>query len=257
MGRVEGKVAVVTGGRRGLGEASAVLLAREGAKVAITDRKEEGADRVLRAIASAGGQAVFIQQDVAKEEDWKRTIEEVLKRLGKLDILVNNAGVGAGKNIEELTLDDWRWVMSVNLDGVFLGTKFAIETMKSSGGGSIINMSSIEGMVGDRRLPAYDASKGGVRILTKSAALHCAKARYNIRVNSLHPGFIDTPMVTGFVKAQGSDASTARKELEMLHPIGHLGEPDDVAYAVLYLASDESKFVTGSELVVDGGFTAQ
>jgi NAD(P)-dependent dehydrogenase (short-subunit alcohol dehydrogenase family) len=128
--------------------------------------------------------------------------------------------------------------------------------MKKNGAGSIINMSSIEGMVGDRRLPAYDASKGGVRILTKSAALHCAKGGYNIRVNSLHPGFIDTPMVTGFVKAQG-DEIAARQELEKLHPIGHLGEPNDVAYAVLYLASDESKFVTGSELVVDGGFTAQ
>jgi len=256
MGRVEGKVALVTGGRRGLGEASAVLLGREGAKVAITDRKADGADAVLNRISAAGGKAIFIQQDVAKEEDWRRTLDEVLKRFGRLDILVNNAGVGAGKNVEELTLDEWRWVMSVNLDGVFLGTKYAIGAMKKSGGGSIINMSSIEGMVGDRRLAAYDASKGGVRILTKSAALHCAKAGYNIRVNSLHPGFIDTPMVTGFVKAQG-DAAAARKELEQLHPIGHLGEPDDVAYAVLYLASDESKFVTGSELVVDGGFTAQ
>lgn len=256
MGRVEGKVALVTGGRRGLGEASAVMLAREGAKVAITDRKEEGADAVLSAITGAGGQAIFIQQDVSKEDDWKRVIDQILERFGRLDVLVNNAGVGAGKNIEELTLEDWRWVMSVNLDGVFLGTKYAIGIMKKTGGGSIINMSSIEGMVGDRRLAAYDASKGGVRILTKSAALHCAKAGYNIRVNSLHPGFIDTPMVTGFVKAQG-DASAARKELEMLHPIGHLGEPNDVAYAVLYLASEESKFVTGSELVVDGGFTAQ
>ena len=126
-----------------------------------------------------------------------------------------------------------------------------------SGGGSIINMSSIEGMVGDRRLAAYDASKGGVRILTKSAALHCAKAGYNIRVNTVHPGFIDTPTVAGFLKAQGGDAAAARKALEQLHPIGHLGEPDDVAYAVLYLASDESKFATGSELVIDGGFTAQ
>ncbi|MBS2132175.1 glucose 1-dehydrogenase (plasmid) [Burkholderia thailandensis] len=256
MGRVDGKVALVTGARRGLGKASAVMLAREGATVALTDRKEEGADAVLRAISDAGGRAVFIQQDVSRADDWKRVIDDVVQRFGKLDILVNNAGVGAGKNIEELSLEDWRWVMSVNLDGVFLGTKHAIEAMKKTGGGSIINMSSIEGMVGDRRLPAYDASKGGVRIFTKSAALHCAKAGYNIRVNSLHPGFIDTPMVTGFTQSQG-DAQAARKELEALHPIGHLGEPDDVAYAVLYLASEESKFVTGSELVVDGGFTAQ
>ncbi|HWB49709.1 MAG TPA: glucose 1-dehydrogenase [Stellaceae bacterium] len=256
MSRVKDKVALVTGGRRGLGEASAVMLAREGAKVVITDRKEDGAEIVLNKIKGSGGEAVFFQQDVSKEDDWKNVIQQVEKQFGRLDILVNNAGVGAGKNIEELTLEDWRWVMSVNLDGVFLGTKYAIESMKTSGGGSIINMSSIEGMVGDRRLAAYDASKGGVRILTKSAALHCAKAGYNIRVNSLHPGFIDTAMVAGFVKAQG-DASAARQELVSLHPIGHLGEPDDVAYAVVYLASDESKFVTGSEMVVDGGFTAQ
>ena len=257
MGRVDGKVALVTGGGRGLGKASAVMLAREGAKVAISDRKEEGAAAVVAEITKAGGQAIFIQQDVSKEEDWQRTIDEVLRRFGRIDILVNNAGVGAGKNIEDLTLTDWRWVMSVNLDGVFLGTKYAIAAMKKSGGGSIINMSSIEGMVGDRRLAAYDASKGGVRILTKSAALHCAQAGYNIRVNTVHPGFIDTPMVDGFIKAQGGDAGAARKALEMLHPLGHLGEPDDVAYAVLYLASDESKFATGSELVIDGGFTAQ
>lgn len=257
MDRVKGKVALVTGGRRGLGKASAIMLAREGAKVAISDRKEEGADEVIAEIKKNGSEGIFIQQDVSKEEDWKRAIAEVLRRYGKLDILVNNAGVGLGKNIEELTLEDWRWVMSVNLDGVFLGTKYGIEAMKKSGGGSIINMSSIEGMVGDRRLAAYDASKGGVRILTKSAALHCAKAGYNIRVNTVHPGFIDTPMVAGFLKAQGGDAAAARKALEQLHPIGHLGEPDDVAYAVLYLASDESKFATGSELVVDGGFTAQ
>ena len=256
MGRVEGKVALITGGRRGLGKASAILLAREGAKVAITDRKDEGADEVIAEIKKAGGEAIFVLQDVSEEEDWKRTIETVVKKFGKLDILVNNAGVGVGKNIEETTLKDWRWVMSVNLDGVFLGTKYGIEAMKESGGGSIINMSSIEGIVGDRRLAAYDASKGGVRILTKSAALHCAKARYNIRVNTVHPGFIDTPMVAGFVKAQG-DPAAARKALEALHPIGHLGEPNDVAYAVLYLASDESKFATGSELVIDGGYTAQ
>lgn len=256
MSRVKDKVALVTGGRRGLGEASAVMLAREGAKVAITDRKADGSEIVLNKIKNLGGDAVFIHQDVSKEEDWKSVIQQIEKKFGKLDILVNNAGVGAGKNIEELTLEDWRWVMSINLDGVFLGTKHAIESMRGSGGGSIINMSSVEGMVGDRRLAAYDASKGGVRILTKSAALHCAKAGYNIRVNSLHPGFIDTPMVSAFVQAQG-DASAARQELERLHPIGHLGEPDDVAYAVVYLASDESKFVTGSEMVVDGGFTAQ
>jgi 3(or 17)beta-hydroxysteroid dehydrogenase len=145
---------------------------------------------------------------------------------------------------------------SVNLDGVFLGTKYAIEAMKPGGGGSIVNIASIEGIVGDRRLAAYDATKGGVRLLTKSAALHCARAAYKIRVNSVCPGFLDTKMVTGFLGAQ-NDPESARRELEQLHPVGHLGEPLDAAYAVLYLASDEAKFATGTELVVDGGYTAR
>jgi len=259
MGRVEGKVALVTGGRQGLGKASAVLLAKEGARVVITDRKPDGSNAVLDEINKAGGEAIFIQQDVSKEEDWKHAIDETVKRFGKLDVLVNNAGVGEGKDIETITLEEWRWVMSINLDGVFLGTKYAIEAMKKNGGGSIINMSSIEGMVGDSRMVAYDASKGGLRTLTKSAALHCAKHGYNIRINTVHPGFIDTSMVEGFLKshAKGGDVDAARKALVKMHPIGHLGEPDDVAYAVLYLASEESKFATGSELVIDGGYTAQ
>jgi 3(or 17)beta-hydroxysteroid dehydrogenase len=256
MGRVQNKVAIVTGARRGIGKATAELLAREGARVIITDRKEEGAQEVVDGIKKVGGDAVFVLQDVAKEEDWQRVMGEASKRYGRLDILVNNAGVGAGKNVEELTLEDWRWVMSVNLDGVFLGTKYAIEAMKPGGGGSIVNIASIEGIVGDRRLAAYDASKGGVRLLTKSAALHCARARYKIRVNSVCPGFLDTKMVTGFLGAQ-KDPETARRELEQLHPVGHLGEPIDAAYAVLYLASDEAKFATGTELVVDGGYTAR
>jgi NAD(P)-dependent dehydrogenase (short-subunit alcohol dehydrogenase family) len=256
MGRVQGKVAIVTGARRGIGKATAELLAREGARVIITDRKEEGAQEVVDGIKKVGGDAVFVLQDVAKEEDWQRVMGETSKRCGRLDILVNNAGVGAGKNIEELTLEDWRWVMSVNLDGVFLGTKYAIEAMKPGGGGSIVNIASIEGIVGDRRLAAYDASKGGVRLLTKSAALHCARAGYKIRVNSVCPGFLDTKMVTGFLGAQ-KDPESARRELEQLHPVGHLGEPIDAAYAVLYLASDEATFATGTELVVDGGYTAR
>lgn len=256
MGRVQDKVAIVTGARRGIGKATAELLAREGARVIITDRKEEGAQEVVDGIKTVGGDAVFVLQDVGKEEDWQRVMGEATKRYGRLDILVNNAGVGAGKNIEQLTLEDWRWVMSVNLDGVFLGTKYAIEAMKPGGGGSIVNIASIEGIVGDRRLAAYDASKGGVRLLTKSAALHCARAGYKIRVNSVCPGFLDTKMVTGFLGAQ-KDPETARRELEQLHPVGHLGEPLDAAYAVLYLASDEAKFATGTELVVDGGYTAR
>jgi len=257
--RVKGKVALVTGGRRGLGKAIAVLLASHGAKVAITDRKADGADAVIAEIEKAGGEAIFIEHDVSIEDDWRRVVDKVVKRFGKLDVVVNNAGVGAGKNIEDITLKDWRWVMSINLDGVFLGTKYAIEAMKQTGGGSIINMSSVEGIVGDSRMVAYDASKGALRTLTKSAALHCAKEGYNIRINTIHPGFIETKMVEGFLKslAKDGDVEAARRDLVKLHPIGHLGEPDDVAYAALYLASDESKFATGSELVVDGGYTAE
>jgi len=259
MDRVKGKVALVTGGRQGLGKAIAVLLAAEGAKVVITDRKEEGADAVLQEIKNAGGEGMFVEHDVSSEDDWNKAIAATIKKFGKLDILVNNAGVGEGKNIEDVTLEQWRWVMSINLDGVFLGVQKAIEAMKTTGGGSIINMSSVEGIVGDRRMAAYDASKGALVTLTRSAALHCAKRNYNIRINTVHPGFINTNMVAGFLKAQAvdGDIAAAREELVAMHPLGHLGDPVDVAFAVLYLASDESKFSTGSELVVDGGYTAQ
>ncbi|KTC93414.1 glucose 1-dehydrogenase [Legionella cincinnatiensis] len=256
MHRLRGKVAMITGGRRGIGRAIAKLLAQEGASVAITDRKADGADEVIDDITEHGGKAIFIEHDVSQEEDWQKAIAQVQKNYGKLDVVVNNAGVGVGKNIEEISLKDWRWVMSVNLDGVFLGTKYAIKSMKSTGGGSIINIASIEGLIGDRRLAAYDASKGAVRLLTKSAALHCAKAKYNIRVNAVCPGFLDTKMVEGFLASQ-ENPQQAKEELVNLHPIGHLGEPLDVAYAVLYLASEESKFVTGSDLIVDGGYSAR
>jgi NAD(P)-dependent dehydrogenase (short-subunit alcohol dehydrogenase family) len=179
----------------------------------------------------------------------------VASRFGPLDILVNNAGVALSASIEDTSLEQWRWLMGVNLDGVFLGTRYAIAAMKNRGG-SIINLSSIEGLIGDPNLAAYNASKGGVRLLTKSAALHCAKAGYKIRVNSVHPGYIRTPMVEGYVAAQ-ADPEAASVAIAAAHPLGHIGEPNDIAYGVLYLASDESKFVTGAELVIDGGYTAQ
>jgi len=259
MDRVKGKVALVTGARRGLGGATAAMLAREGAKVVVSDRKADGSELVLKQIADAGGEAIFVEHDVTSEESWNTAIAKTLETYGKLDILVNNAGVGVGKNIEEATLEEWRWVMSINLEGTFIGTQKAIEAMKSTGGGSIVNISSIEGLVGDSRMVAYDASKAGIVLLSRSAALHCARNKYNIRVNTVHPGFIDTKMVQGFLKriSGDGDIARARAELEAKHPLGHLGEPDDVAYAVLYLASDESKFATGTELVVDGGYTAQ
>jgi 3(or 17)beta-hydroxysteroid dehydrogenase len=255
MGRVEGKVALVTGGALGLGRAAVELLAREGARVAVTDVKDAEGRAVVEKIGAAGGEAIYIHHDVAQEADWERAIAETLKRFGKLDIVVNNAGVALAGNVEGTSLDQWRWLMSINLDGVFLGTKHGVAAMKEHGG-SIINLSSIEGLIGDPNLAAYNASKGGVRLFTKSAALHCAKSGYKIRVNSIHPGYIWTPMVEGYVGGQ-NDPVEARRDLAGLHPLGHLGEPDDIAYGVLYLASDESKFMTGSELVIDGGYTAQ
>ena len=255
MGRVEGKVALVTGGALGLGRAAAELLAREGAKVAVTDLMDAEGRAVVDQIGLAGGEAIYIHHDVAQEADWARAVAETLTRFGRLDVVVNNAGVALAGSVEDCTLEQWRWLMSINLDGVFLGTKHGVAAMKGHGG-SIINLSSIEGLIGDPNLAAYNASKGGVRIFTKSAALHCAKAGYKIRVNSIHPGYIWTPMVEGYIAGQ-ADPDEAKLAVAGLHPLGHLGEPDDIAFGVLYLASDESKFMTGSELVIDGGYTAQ
>jgi 3(or 17)beta-hydroxysteroid dehydrogenase len=256
MNRMRGKSAIVTGGAVGIGRACALKLAEEGAAVTVTDLDAGKGSLVVEEIRGHGGDAIFIQQDVADEARWEHVIKLVIERYKKLDVLVNNAGVALAKDVEHTTLAEWRWLMSINLDGVFLGTRHAIQAMKTNRGGSIVNMSSIEGLVGDSGLAAYNASKGGVRLLTKSAALYCAKAGYSIRVNSVHPGYIWTPMVENFLKSQG-DVALGRKMLESLHPIGHVGEPDDIAYGVLYLASDESKFVTGTELVIDGGYTAQ
>lgn len=257
MDRIKNKVAIVTGGASGLGRSSAMMLAREGAKMVITDLDEENGNEVVTSIKDEGGEAIFIKQDVSKEDEWDNVIRTTLKTFGKLHILANAAGIAVGGNVEEVTLADWRKLMSINLDGSFLGTQYGIKAMKKTGeGGSIINFSSIEGLIGDPNLPAYNASKGGVTIFTKSAALHCAKQGYGIRVNSIHPAYIWTPMVENYLKASGN-VEEGRKMLDSLHPIGHMGEPDDIGYGVVYLASDESKFMTGSELVIDGGYTAQ
>jgi 3(or 17)beta-hydroxysteroid dehydrogenase len=256
MNRMRGKSAVVTGAALGIGRACALKLADEGAAVAATDLDVEKGSIVVEEIRRRGGDAIFIEHDVADEAKWDRVMRTVVERYKKLDVLVNNAGVALAKDVEHTTLEEWRRLMSINLDGVFLGTKHAVQTMKANRSGSIVNLSSIEGLVGDPNLAAYNASKGGVRLLTKSAALYCAKAGYSIRVNSVHPGYIWTPMVENYLKSQG-DVAQGRKLLDSLHPIGHVGEPDDIAYGVLYLASDESKFVTGTELVIDGGYTAQ
>ncbi|WNG17844.1 glucose 1-dehydrogenase [Cystobacter fuscus] len=252
-GRVEGKVALVTGAASGLGKAMAVMLAREGARVAVTDRNEEGAREVAQAI---GGSARAWTLDVTREEDWGRVVDEVLSTFGRLDVLVNNAGVGAVVDIESMTLEQWRFVHAVNVDGVFLGCKHGIRAMRQCGAkGSIINISSVAGLVGVAEFPAYSSSKGAVRLLSKSVALHCAYKGYGIRCNSVHPSFIETPMVDKLATAMG-DPQASRAKLARKIPLGSLGEPDDIAYAVLYLASDESKMMTGSEFVVDGGTTA-
>jgi 3(or 17)beta-hydroxysteroid dehydrogenase len=256
VNRMRGKSAIVTGGALGIGRACALKLAEEGAAIAVTDVDVSKGPLVVEEIRSRGGNAIFIKHDVSDEAGWEHVVKLTMERYKKLDVLVNNAGVALAKDVEHTTLAEWRWLMSINLDGVFLGTKHAVLAMKATGSGSIVNLSSIEGLVGDPNLAAYNASKGGVRLLTKSAALHCAKSGYNIRVNSVHPGYIWTPMVENFLKSQG-DVAQGRKALDSMHPIGHIGEPDDIAYGVLYLASDEAKFITGTELVIDGGYTAQ
>jgi 3(or 17)beta-hydroxysteroid dehydrogenase len=255
MDRVAGKVAIVTGGASGIGKATASLLAKEGAKVVIADVNEADGKKAVEEIKREGGKALFLKLDVTSEKDWSEVIEKTLAEFGKLDILVNNAGVLFAKAIEDTPLEQWRWLMSVNLDGVFLGTKYAIKAMRKSGGGSIINLSSLAGIVGTiDDTAAYCASKGAVRLFSKATALECSKAghNYNIRVNSVHPGLIETPLSEPLLK----DAAM-RKDIESRHPIGHVGKPIDIAYAILYLASDESKFTTGAEMVVDGGWTAQ
>ena len=247
--RLEGKVALISGGARGMGAEEALLFAREGARVVIADVLEaEG-----RALAASipGGQAIFVRLDVTKEGDWQRAVslaEEIYKRL---DILVNNAGVSAVGGIEDTTVEEWDRVMEVNAKGVFLGTKYAIPAMQRSGGGSIINISSQLGIVAmSESSPQYIASKGAVRLLTKSTAIQYAADA--IRCNSVHPGPIVTPMTEG----RRSDPAV-RELMTSRIPLGRYGEAIDVAYGVLYLASDEASFVTGSELVIDGGWVAQ
>ena len=255
MSRVRDKIAIVTGGALGIGRAASLRLAEEGAKVAVTDIQDDEGRALVAEIEDAGGTATYWHLDVAKEAEVRGVFEEVAEAFGKIDVLVNNAGIsGASKPTHELTEAEWDRVMAVNVKGVFFCTKHAVPHLKRAGGGSIINLSSIYGIVGAPDAPPYHASKGAVRLMTKTDAL--LYAGDGIRVNSVHPGFIWTPMVETFLKSQG-DVEGGRKALTALHPIGRLGEPDDVAYGVVYLASDESKFVTGSELVIDGGYTAR
>jgi len=259
MGRLDGKVALVTGAAKGIGAATAELLAREGAKVMCTDVDETEGQKVVDAIQNAGHTASFMTHDVTSEEAWEKVAGETQRAFGGLHVLVNNAGIAPdGIAIEDLPFESWKRTLAVDLDSVFLGCKYAIRLMKECGGGSIINISSIMGLVGTPRSSDYNAAKGGVRLLTKVAALECAEAGYNIRVNSVHPGYIDTPLVRNVVeRSEEASANELMGMLTMLHPIGRLGTPKEIGQAILFLASDESSFVTGAELVVDGGYTAR
>lgn len=256
MRRVEGKVAVVTGGAFGIGKACAKRLAQEGAKVAIGDIKTEEGEKVAQEIKDSGGEAKFWKMDTSDEESVKSSLDEIEQEFGKIDIMVNNAGIsGVNKPTHEVEESEWDEVMGVNVKGVFFGTKHVVPKMKKAGGGSIINLSSIYGSVGAGDLPPYHASKGAIVIMSKNDAIFYAKD--NIRVNSVHPGFIWTPLVENLAKNSEIGVDEFKKSLDSKHPLGHTGEPDDIAYGVVYLASDESKFVTGSELMIDGGYTAR
>lgn len=255
MGRVEGKVALVTGAASGLGRATSIRLAEEGAKVMVTDWEDKGGNETVRMIKNAGGQASYMHHDVSKEEDWQAVLAGTLDIYGRLDVLVNNAAVIIAKSIKDTTLKDWQWQNSIALDGVFLGVKYGAEAMEKSGGGSIINISSIAGIIGLDRSAAYCAAKGGVKLLTKAAAVEFARMKNGIRVNSVHPGVIRTPGVDATIRKYGG-SEKVKARFESMSPLGELGEPNDIANGVLYLASDESKYMTGSELVIDAGYSA-
>jgi cyclopentanol dehydrogenase len=233
-----------------MGAVEAKLFAKEGAKVIIGDMLEDEGKKVEAEINEAGGDCVFVLLDVSDEDAWKRAVDEAVSRYGKLDILVNNAGIYRAHIVEETTAEEWDQVMDINAKGVFLGTKHAIPAMRQAGGGSIVNISSVAGLVGSKQTTAYTASKGAVRLLTKSTAIQYAAD--GIRANSVHPGTIVTPMTEGFLAEPAMHEDRVNRT-----PLKRLGKPEDVAYGALYLASDEASFVTGSELVIDGGRTAE
>ncbi len=256
VGRVEGKVALVTGAAQGIGAAVARLLVAEGARVLLTDINDEGVAAQAESIGREyPGMAAAAMHDVTRESDWRRALEAVSAEFAALNILVNNAGIGSLASVEDETVENWRRVHAVDLDSVFLGCKLSIPLMKLSGGGSIVNISSISGIIAGHNLAAYNSAKAAVRHLSKSVALHCAHERNGIRCNSVHPVFIDTPILDGLAK--GADRAAALAKLARQIPLGRVGQAADVAYAVLYLASDESAFVTGSEIRVDGGISAR
>ena len=249
--RLENKVALISGGARGMGAVEARMFAREGAAVVIGDVLEEEGRRTEAEIGEAGGRCLFVRLDVSSEDDWRRAVAAAVSRFGRLDILVNNAGVLAAVNIEDTSGEAWDRMMDINAKGVFLGTKHAIPEMRKAGGGSIVNISSVAGLIGSMVGAAYGASKGAARLLTKATAIQYAGD--GIRANSVHPGIIETPMTLPTILA---DEALRQTQMDRT-PLGRLGRPEDIALGVLFLASDESSFVTGSEVVIDGGLTAQ
>jgi 3(or 17)beta-hydroxysteroid dehydrogenase len=255
-GRVHGKVALISGGASGIGKACALHLAREGATVVLTDRNAALGAAVAVELGAPHG---FREHDVTDEAGWARVVDEVVATHGRLDILVNSAGIGVMGDPEHATVDDFRRMYAVNVEGTFVGCRTAIRAMKQTGGGSIINISSVAGLIGVPDLAGYCASKGAVRLLSKSVALYCARAGYAIRCNSVHPSFIDTPMVDAMAQAMGQalgGEAKARAQLERAVPLRRLGHVDDVSSLILFLASDESRFITGGEHAVDGGLTS-
>jgi NAD(P)-dependent dehydrogenase (short-subunit alcohol dehydrogenase family) len=259
MARVSGKVALVTGGASGIGRGCATALAREGATVVVSDVQDAMGREAVAAIEAAGGKAVYVRQDVTSEDGWSEIIAVIKAQFGRLDILVNNAGIGLAGPVTEMSLADFRRQQSINVEGVFLGCKHALPLMRAGGGGSIINISSVAGLKAAPNLAAYSATKGAVRLFTKSVAMECAALKDGVRVNSVHPGIIETAIwdsistgIPGGANRIDLDAMTA-----IATPIGVKGFPEDIALGVLYLASDDSRYVTGSELVIDGGMTAR
>ncbi|MFQ6030845.1 MAG: SDR family NAD(P)-dependent oxidoreductase [Dehalococcoidia bacterium] len=248
--RLQDKVALISGGARGMGAVEARLFAQEGARVVIGDLLEPEGRQVEAEINENGGECLFVRLDVTSEINWQEAVATTVARFGKLDILVNNAGIYRTERVEETSVELWEQIMAINAKGVFLGTKHAIPALREAGGGSIVNISSTAGLVGNGTSAAYGASKGAVRIFTKTTAIQYAKD--GIRANSVHPSMIETPMTEHLL----ADAAF-RQERVAMNPLGRLGRPEDVAYGVLFLASDESSYMTGSELVIDGGRTAQ
>ncbi len=256
MKRLDGKTCIVTGGSKGIGKATCLRLAEEGASVAVTDIGDDDGKAVCENIVAQGGTAEYWHLDVSDADAVREVFDAVATHFGKIDVVVNNAGIaGVDKPTHEIDIEDWRKVIEVNVNGPFFCTKAAIPHLQKAGGGSIVNLSSIYGLVGAPHLPPYHASKGALRLMTKTDALLYAKD--GIRVNSVHPGFIWTPLVAELAEASEEGAEAFRKALDDLHPIGHVGEPADIAAGIAYLASDDAKFVTGSELVIDGGYTAR